>query len=123
MGMCDTKDLSKCATTAAPSTTETSDEPTTTGEGRYAEASLLTFWFLGFTCTGKPDGNYSNPDNCQQYCSCMSGGKTDHDCPEGQTWHADRGVCDTKDLSKCGTKTTAAPETTPGLTTTAEGTE
>lgn len=68
-----------------------------------------------FTCGD--DGYYANPDDCLKFYRCASGVKYSFDCPPGgkfyfslkivefflgTSWHADRGLCDYTDLSKCG---------------------
>lgn len=40
-----------------------------------------------FSCRGRPDGNYQNPNNCRTFFMCANGYKFLMDCPGGLYYH------------------------------------
>ena len=58
-------------------------------------------------CRGKPDGDYSDPHNCNQYWTCHNGaGVGPRECPSGLEWwedpnHPGKGRCEWPSQANC----------------------
>ncbi|XP_068762012.1 pancreatic secretory granule membrane major glycoprotein GP2-like [Montipora capricornis] len=47
----------------------------------------------GFSCQGKPDGNYADPDNCYGFISCSNGIAYKMNCPDSLMYNEAKDQC------------------------------
>ncbi|CAH1258875.1 MRC1 [Branchiostoma lanceolatum] len=56
----------------------------------------------GFSCEGKPDGNYPDPDDCSKYYTCSNGIPHSMPCPDGLYYNEETDQCDYPENVDCG---------------------
>lgn len=85
---------------------------------------IIIIDILEFTCTGRPDGNYADPNDCSKYISCNGGVLFSRSCSPGLYWNQAVGICDWPANVQCsgGSVSTAPPTDTTVVPTTADGT-
>ncbi|XP_035675275.1 uncharacterized protein LOC118415011 [Branchiostoma floridae] len=63
----------------------------------------------GFSCEGKPDGDYADPEDCTMYYDCSNGIAYHMECPDGLYFNEETDQCDNPANVDCGARRRQAP--------------